>query len=187
MMKWTLPKKAAKTVLATLFVGLLATSSLSAAEQNGALKIGVINFKKVVENSKMGKQEQASFEALKKQAEKMLQDKEKEMSQIASKLDDPDYLDSLSAEAEAELKHKFRLLNQELQQNQQQLYQTLSQANFKIVQKLNEEVNKAAEKVAKDEKLDIIFNDEGTFFFSEKLDKTDLTVKALDENLDKAN
>ncbi|MEM1283447.1 MAG: OmpH family outer membrane protein, partial [Chlamydiota bacterium] len=113
----------------------------------------------------------------------VLQDKEKHMSEIASKLDDPDYLDSLSPEAEAELKHKFRMLNQELSQQQQQLYQTLSQANFKVVQKLTDSVNEAAEKVAKDKNLDIVINEDACFFFSEALDITDSTVDVMDKDV----
>jgi len=169
-------------LLSTLSAFVLCSSVpqvLSAADQN-QLQVGVINFKECVENSKAGKQEQSSFEALKKQAEQMLQSKEKEMSSIASKLEDQDYLDSLSKDAEAELKHKFRTLNQQLSQQQQQLYQTLSQANFKIVQKLTEKVNDAAGEVAKKLNLDVILNEESCFYFKDTLDITDETVKYLD-------
>ncbi|MEC7839404.1 MAG: OmpH family outer membrane protein [Chlamydiota bacterium] len=174
------------STLSALVLCSAVPEQLSAAG-NGELHIGVINFKECVEKSKMGKQEQTSFEALKKQAEQMLQSKEKEMSEIASKLDDQDYLDSLSADAEAELKHKFRTLNQQLAQNQQQLYQTLSQANFKIVQKLTDKVNEAAEKVADKMKLDMILNEDACFFFTESLDITDETVKTLDSMLENSN
>ncbi len=75
-------------------------------------KVGVVNFKTCVEQSEMGKKEQANFESLKKQMEGVLEEKEKALNEIANKFNDPDYLDSLSPEAEAELKHKFRSLNQ---------------------------------------------------------------------------
>ncbi len=136
-------------VASAAFAVCLCFSSLQAAEVTSQPKIAVVNFKQCVELSKLGKQEQASFEALKKQAESVLQEKEKTLTEIAAKLDDSDYLDSLAPEAEAELKHKFRNLSQEMNQDQQRLYNALSQANFKIVQKLTDEVTKAASEVAK--------------------------------------
>jgi len=165
----------------------LCFNSLQAAENIEQPKIAVVNFKQCVELSKLGKQEQASFEALKKQAESMLQDKEKVMTEIAAKLDDSDYLDSLSNEAEAELKHKFRNLSQEMNQDQQRLYNALSQANFKIVQKLTEEVTKASGEVAKKMGYDLVLNEESAFFFGAKLDITSEVTKLLDEKMVTAN
>lgn len=149
-------------------------------------KIGVINFKDCVERSKLGQQEQNSFEALKKQAELKLQEKEKNLRELAAKLEDSDYLDSLTPEAEADLKHKFRFLNQELAQHQQSLYQTLSQANFKIVQKLTEAVNEAASDVAGKNKLSLVINEDACFFYDKSLDVTDMIVEVLDGKLDKS-
>jgi outer membrane protein len=170
-----------KRIFATLAAVFLSMTVAPEAHAANDVKIGVINFKQCVERSKVGQQEQSSFEALKTQAEQVLQDKEKQMSQIAGKLDDPDYLDSLSPEAEAELKHKFRSLNQELTQQQQQLYQTLSQANFKVVQKLTDIVNEAAQEVAANLKLDLIINEDACFFFADTLDITNDAVKVIDK------
>lgn len=172
----------------SLFV-LLSLSTLNAASADAKFnpKIGIINFKKCVEKSNLGKQEQTSFEALKKQAEKIIQEKEKELTAIQAKLEDSDYLDSLSKEAEAELKHQGKLLYQQLMQQQQQLYQTLNQANFKIVQKITEEVNAASKEVAKNLNLDLIFNDESTFYYNSALDVTNETVKILDDRLEHTN
>jgi outer membrane protein len=155
------------------------------AETAQQFKVGVIDFKECVERSKMGKDEQASFEALKKQAEQVLQDKEKQLKELAAKIEDPDYMDSLTADAEAELKHKFRYLSQEMQQQQQMLYQSLSQANYKVVQKLQEEVNKAAETLAKEKKIDLIINDDACFYYGENLDLTDDVIRVLDSKTSK--
>mgnify|MGYP002133672900 CR=1 FL=1 len=174
--------------LATLAACMSTTPQLVAETSSSKeLKIGVINFKYCVETSKMGKQEQASFEALKKQAEQIIHEKEKELQQISAKLDDVDYLDSLSKEAEAELKHKFRSLNQQLSQNQQQLYQTLTQANFKIVQKLTDAVHNAAKVIAKESSFDLILNDDACFFYDQAVNKSDEVVKYLDDSLEKSS
>lgn len=162
-------------------------SQASAQAAEGNLKVGVVNFKECVDKSKIGKQEQSSFEALKKQAENVIQEKEKTLREISNKINDADYMDSLSNEAEAELKHRFRALSQELGQQQQQLYQTLSQANYKIIQKLTDEVNEAAKKVAAAENFDLVLNEDSCFFFSPKLDVTTQIIKALDDKVAKSN
>jgi len=158
---------------------LLATGTMTAADQ-AAPKVGVVNFKSIVESSQIGKQEQANFEALKKQAEQTMQQKEKDLQELATKLQDADYVESLSKEAEADLKHKYRTMSQEILQQQQQLYQTLSQANFKIIQKLQDDVNKAAKTVAEKNNLDMIMNDEAYFYFNKKFDVSAQVVQELD-------
>lgn len=176
-----------RTAYVTLFalIALAATPAMAADQDSYSIKkIGFVNFKSCVESSKAGKQEQANFETLKKQAEQTMQQREKEISELASKLQDADYVDSLSKEAEADLKHKYRAMSQELMQQQQQLYQTLSQANFKIIQKLTEEVNKAAKIVAEKNGIDVVLNEEACFFYSKKLDVSNLIVQELDVMFD---
>lgn len=145
------------------------------------IKISIVNFKNCVEQSKLGKQEQANFEGLRKQMETVLEEKEKSLNEMATKFNDPDYLDSLSPEAETELKRKFRALNQELTQFQNQYYQSLNQTNFKVVQKLTEVVTKAAAQVAKDNKIDLILNEEGGFFYSPDLDISAQVISVMDQ------
>lgn len=170
MKKWLLRSLASSALL------LSATSF--AADAN--VKIGVVNFKTCVEESKFGKQEQASFEAMKKQMENVVEEKEKVLGDLANKLNNADELELMSPEAETELKRKFRALSQEMSQLQTQFYQTLNQANFQVVQKLSENVTKASEKVAKDQSLDLVFNDEGCFFVNKAFDISAQVVKQMD-------
>lgn len=159
----------------------LACSTLSfAAEANSTIRY--VNFKTCVEESKIGKQEQAAFEAMKKQMETVVEEKEKVLTELANKLNNVDELELMSPEAETELKRKFRALSQEMSQIQTQFYQTLSQANMQIVQKLSEIVTKASEKVAKEKNLDFVLNDEGTFFANKALDISSSIVKEMDTN-----
>ncbi len=169
------------------FIGclLLLSTTVNAAEEVKTLKTRFINFKNVVEKSKLGKLEQGNFETLKKQMETVLEEKEKSLNDMMAKLENADYLDSISPEAETDLKRKFRALSQELNQQQNQYFQTLNQANFKIVQKLTEEVNKAANKVAKKDNIDMIVNEESTFFYNPVLDISELIVAAMDEDFEK--
>lgn len=161
----------------------LFTSTLSFADVQST-KIAIVNAKKCLEESKFGKQEQANFEKMKNQMEAVLMEKEKAFEEIESKLNDEDYLDSISSEAEAELKRKRRTMKQDAMQLQNQYMQTLQQANTKVIQKLSETVNLASEKVAKQEKYDIILNDEATSFFNKSLDVSDKIVKEMDSIFD---
>lgn len=171
-------KRSATLILGAATALMLCGASPAFAE---GLKIGLVNFKKCVEQSKLGKQEQANFENLKKQMEGVLEEKEKAITELSKKFNDPDYLDSLSPEAEAELKHKFRTLNQELSQHQQQFYQVLNQANYKIIQNISESIGEASKQVAKSKQLDLVINEEGTFFAQPTLDVSNDIVKVLDE------
>lgn len=148
-----------------------------------SLKIGVVNAKKCLEESKLGKHEQANFERMRQQMEGTLQDKEKDLEEIESKINDEDYMDSISDEAAAELKRKKRNIRQEGLQLQNQYLQTLQQANVKVVQKLTEIINKASELVAQDDKgetFDIIFNNEGCTYYSNHLDVSDKVIAKMD-------
>lgn len=175
MKKWT--------ALLLIKAALLATTVAFAADVPASIKIGIVTFKTCVEESKLGKQEQASFETMKNQMESVVDEKEKVLNELAAKLNNPDELDLMSPEAEVELKRKFRSLSQEMGQMQNQFYQTLNQANMKIVQKLSEAVSKASTKVAKDLKIDLVVNDETAFYSSSNIDISSLVVKEMDAQI----
>lgn len=152
--------------------------------QTKTQKIAIVNFKTCVEKSKLGQKEQANFDAMKKQMETVLLEKEKSLNEIASKFNDIDYLDSLSPEAETELKNKFRSLNTEFNQQQNQFYQTLSQTNMKIVQKLTDAITLASSNYAKKNQFDIVLNEDSCFFAAPALDISSAIIKVLDETPD---
>lgn len=151
---------------------------------SGPVNVKVVNFKKCVEASKIGKQEQANFENLKTQMEKVLEEKEESLADISNKFNDPDYLDSLTPEAENELKHKYRALTQEYNQIQSQCYQAMQQSNMKIVQNLQDEITEASNVIAKKNNIDVICNEESCFFYSPKLDISNEVIEELDKKFD---
>lgn len=169
-----------KALAAGLTAIVLCSAASSEAATNGQPTIRMVNFKNCVEQSKTGKKEQEQFEGLKKQMETVLEEKEKALNEIGSKFNDPDYLDSLSAEAETDLKRKFRALNAEISEQQNQYYQTLQQTNFKVVQKLTDTVNAAAKNVAKNNSIDLILSEETCFFCNHDLDVTKEIVAEMD-------
>ena len=167
-----------KIALSLATLALLMACKLDAAQD---VKVGIVNLKTCVEKSKSGKREQQNFETMKKQMESVLEEKEKTLNDLANKFNDADYLDSLSPEAEAELKHKFRVLSQEMQQHQNQYYQVLNQANFAVMQKMNEEISEASKIIAKEKHLDLVLNEEMAFFHIDSLNISEDVVKEMDK------
>ncbi len=163
---------------------LLTASLTTSAFAADAPSIGVVNFSNCVTDSKLGKQEQSSFDSLKKQMSTLLEDTEKQLNDIAAKLNDPEYLDGLSPEAEDELKNKFRVLSEEMNRYQNQYYQVLNQANMRIIQTISNGINTASEKVAKDKKLTVVVNKDACFYFSPVLDVTNQVVTEMDKSFE---
>ncbi|MBS0627192.1 MAG: OmpH family outer membrane protein [Verrucomicrobia bacterium] len=146
--------------------------------------IGVVNFANCISDSKLGKAEQANFENLKKQLGTHLEATEKELNDLAAKLNDSEYMDGLSPEADAELREKVRALNEELMRYQNQYYQVLNQTNMKIVQQISAKIASAAETVAKAKKIDAVLNQEACFYANPSLNVTDDVVKEMDLRYD---
>lgn len=166
-------------VPALLIATALTTSAFTA---DSTQAFGIVNFGTCVSDSKLGKQEQASFEALKKQMSSLLEDTEKQLNELSAKFNDPEYLDGLSPEAEEELKNKFRALNEELNRYQNQYYQVMNQANMRIMQTLSTNINSASEKIAKDKKLFMVVNKDACFYYTPALDVTNLVIAEMDRN-----
>lgn len=164
------------------FLSLLTAMGLTASAFAADSNVGIVNFASCVTDSKLGKQEQSSFESLKKQMSTLLEDTEKQLQELAAKFNDQEYLDGLSPEAEQELKGKFEALNQDLQRYQNQYYQVLNQANMRVVQVLSTSISQAAEKVAKDKKLGMVVNKEACFFFAPTLEVTADVITEMDKN-----
>lgn len=172
-----------KLTLLTAAAALLTSFSLSAAEA----KVAVVNFTTILLDSKYGKEEQESFETLKGQMTSLISDVETQLNEIANKFNDPDYLDSLSPEAEQELKVQFQTLSEELNRYQQQFYQVLNQAYMKMNQSIASYITDASEKVAKSQHLDYVLNKDACFYYNTNLDVTSSVIKDMDRSFDKEN
>lgn len=155
---------------------------VAVASQEKQPTVAIVNFSHCIADSKLGKQEQASFESLKTQMTQSLENLEKQINEISVKFNDREFLDGLSPEAEEELKTKYRSLNEELSHHQNQYYQVMSQVNQQIVQKLNNAICSAAESVARAQNISLVVNKEACFFYAETLDITSLVTAEMDKN-----
>ncbi len=174
-----------KSYLLSLACLLFASSTLFAATTEvGAGDFGIVNFRKCVEKSKLGKQEQAAFEALKKQMVSSLEKTEKELSELSEKFSDSDYVDSLSPDSEMEMKKKLKEKNEQFAQDQNQYYQMLNQFNFRLIKETEESVAKAASRVAEQRDIKFVVNEETFFFFKPELDITEFVIDEMNKMYD---
>ncbi len=170
--------------LFTLAALTLASLQLCAAEPRNEPRVGIVNFSSCIVDSKLGKQEQNAFETMRKQFVTLVENSDKELRDISDKLQDKDYLDGLSKEAEETMKARFAQLNQELGQYQQQYYQFMNQGQQRIIQNVVGGINKAAEQIASAKGYNMILNKEACFFYSPTLDITSDVLKAMDTHFD---
>lgn len=170
-----------KYFLSTLLAFTSLAPAASQAKENKAPTVGVVNFANCISQSKIGQKEQASFDNLKNQMSKLLEDTEGQLRSISEKLNDPDYLDGLSPEGEEELKMKFRTLSEELGRYQNQYYQILNQANMQLLQMLSGTINQASKHVAEAKDIDLVVNQEAFFYFTDQFDITEEVVEQMDK------
>lgn len=134
--------------------------------------------------TKLGKQEQASFETMRKQFASLLEDTEKQLRDLNEKLSDKDTLDGLSPEAEAEMKNKFAQLSEEMNRYQQQYYQFMQQGQHKIMQAVFGGITQASEKIAATKGYSMILNKQACFYSAPTLDVTADMIKEMDKNFE---
>ncbi len=162
------------------WTGLLLLGVLTAGALQADQLFGVVNFKQCIENSKLGKQEQATFDQMREQMVSSLETVQKSLQEVGAKMSDQEYMDGLSADAQGELRNKFQTLNNELVQNQTQYYQILNQAHMRMVQGLMDEVGAAAQEVAKAQNLKMVVADEALFYYAPETDVTKAVIAKMD-------
>lgn len=168
------------TVIALILASLGSLAPLGAAEQ----KVGIVNFENVFTETKLGKQEQASFETMRKQFTTLLEDTDKQLRDLDNKRKDQDYLDGLAPEAVQELTMKFDQLSEEMNRYNQQYYQFLQQGQHRMAQTVFGGLSQAAEKVAASKGYTMILNKQACFYSAPTLDVTTDMIKEMDKNYD---
>lgn len=160
-------------------------TSTSMSQTQQLSKVCVLNTRRCLEESKMSKQERTALEKMKNQMESVLKDKEKAIHGIENKLRDEDYMDSISDEAERELRHKKKILIEEGVELNRQFSENLEMTNMKIMQTIIEAINKASKEVVQDmanrnQIVDLILTSEACTYFNPTLDITDLVIAKMD-------
>lgn len=168
-----------KVFTAGLFATLLSASAVAAADE---MRVGVVDFKTCLESSYLGQQETNKLEAMRNEMVSTLESKEKLLTDVMNKLRKPEYLDTISPQAEEELQKQYAQLSEEISMLQNQAYQTLNQAQMKMIQTLSEQISKSSEYLAREQNLDMIINQESCFYFKRPLEITPLVVQELNRH-----
>lgn len=72
-----------------------------------------------------------------------------------------------------------------MNQQQNQFFQALQQTNLRIVQKLTEAVAKATKEVAEKSKIDLVTNEESSFYYNPALDISQDVINVMNVNFEK--
>ncbi|MCH9612508.1 MAG: hypothetical protein S4CHLAM102_09990 [Chlamydiia bacterium] len=172
-----------KNLLPMLMVGLASLlPAASHAKDNPS--IAVVNFGTCVQESKYGIEEQANFKKVEADMRNGMEDLDRQLSETLAKLQDNDYLDSLSPEAEEALKVKYQNLSEEFGRYQNQFYQVMQAAQAGLFRSLQQSINAAAEEVAKKDHIDVVLNKEMAFAISPSLDITSKVITQMNKNFD---
>ncbi|BAE81298.1 outer membrane protein/ompH [Chlamydia felis Fe/C-56] len=164
------------------FLTLAGTQQAFADDDHLKGGLGVVSLKRCLEESAFGKKETEELENMKEQFSKNSEKMEEELSALYNKLQDEDYMESLSTSASDELRKKFENLSSEYNALQSQYYQMLNQSNMKRVQKLIKEVKKASNIVREQTGLAAVLNDEVVLSIDSSADITNEIIKILDES-----
>ncbi len=158
---------------------LLPMASMCAADS-----YGIVDFNSCMMESKYGKKELESLESIKDQMTKLIGDIETQLKEIAEKFNDPDYMDSLSPDAEQDLKVQFQSLSEEMNRYQSQYYQVMNQANMQIVQSIAGYVNQASTQVARTSKIPLVIHKDAIFYYDPEYDITSAVIEEMNKSFE---
>lgn len=161
-----------RNVLSLLALGAMATAHAD---------YGYVDFSRVLSNSTRAKQEEKTLQSLQKELEEQVTNVEKEIQSLAEKLQDPDYIDSLSQEAEQEQRTRLRAMSEERMRMIQQVTGQFQQAQQRVVQQIGLLVSQASAEVARLKSLSGVLNREAFFYADPAQDCTDAVISIMDK------
>ncbi len=146
--------------------------------------VAIVDLETCVTESKTGQEEQKKVKETENQMQTLLKDRQKELEKIANQLNDPDFVDSLSPEAEKELTAQYQKLSEEYGLYQNQLLQVMQQTNMQFYETMLKHVKNAAASVSKDHKKPFIVRKDLCLSFPSSADMTPQIVTAMDRAFD---
>ncbi|MCH9612507.1 MAG: hypothetical protein S4CHLAM102_09980 [Chlamydiia bacterium] len=146
--------------------------------------IAFVDFHSCVVESKYGIQQQKLFTHVEEQTQKYMVEIEMQLQDTIANLQDSDYVDALTPEAEEKLNAKAEKLTDDLMRQEDLLYQTRQIAQSTISQKMQQLINVAAKEVAKTEHIDIILGNQLAYAFPSSLDITSKVIAQLNKDFD---
>lgn len=158
--------------LAVLMAG---TISASAAE----LKIGVVDFQKIINDSEPGKKFEADMKQEGKQMEAEIEKNKEELKQLKEKLEREAMVMSEKAKEEKQIEFNVKLSS--LQKKQAQFRKDFLTKQRQGVGKFRMEVLEIANEIGKDEKYALIISKDALLYMDGAVDITPAVIKKLNQ------
>jgi len=160
-----------KSLLALLLAGASAISTQGFATEASNLP-GIVNFQACVSETKVAQEKQKELEGLEKQFRVRIDEIQKRCKEIDEKLGNEAYIDSISAEAEENLKNERQAEVQKLMSAQNEFQQIMQQQQMAFQQSFVLSLSDAAKQVAKERGHSFVISKDACLFYDDKLDMT---------------
>ncbi len=171
-----------------LFLLLAATSLISTKAALGATSAGapgVVNFQTCMEKAKIAQDKRRELENFDKQFRVRIDEIQKHCKEIDEKLNNVEYVDSITAEAEENLKKERQAEMQKLMGTQNEFQQIMQQQQMAFSQSFMISLGDAAQKVAKEKKLSHVIAKEACLYYDDNLDLTEDVITKINALYDK--
>jgi outer membrane protein len=152
-----------------------------------SLKIGVVNFEKILKESSAGKMTQKQLKEKRDEFQLKLQNEKKQLDEMQKTFERESLV--LSPEKQQEKQREFRIKVNDLKKMQQDITRQFKQLELALLNKMQKQVFEIADQIGNKDKYSLIIEQKtaGIIFKQDKLDITDQIIKQYNLNVSKTN
>ena len=152
-----------------------------------SMKIGVVDFQKIVKESSAGKMTQKQIKAKGDELQQKLQDEKKQLDEMKTTFERESLV--LSPEKQQEKKREFGKKVNDFQKMQQNFAQQFKQLEMQLLNEMQKQVFAIVNQIGEKKGYQIIIEKKtaGIIFYQDKLDITDQIIKQYNLKVSKAN
>ncbi len=152
-----------------------------------SLKIGVINFEKILKESSAGKMIQKQIKARGDELQQKLQDEKKQLDEMKNTFERESLV--LSPEKQQEKQREFRIKVNDFKKMQQNFTRQFKQLEVQLLNEMQKQVFSIANQLGEKEEYQLIVEKKtaGVIFYQDKLDITDQIIKQYNLKISKTN
>lgn len=153
--------------------------SVASAAKAADVKIGVVDFKQILENSDVGKEVNSDLKKEFKRMESDFETKKNELEELKKKLEREAMVMSQEMREEKEIELRVKLKN--AQELEKKYRQELMKQEKSAVNEIQKEVLEILQDVGKKEKYTVISSKIGVLYADDAVDLTDRVIKMLNQ------
>ena len=179
-------RKAILALAACILSGTSLIAVTPETQQAPSPSYGIVNFNACLTDSKQGIKSRQTMEALNNKLVQSLGEIDKQLADIDSKLNDQNYRDGLSPQADEQLRQSHDKLTQERDAMRSSFSQQFSQTQMSLFQDLMDQVAVASKTIAQKKNLQVVFSGESVTYYDPTLDVTPEIVQELNLSADQS-